>query len=260
MTTIPQQDNETIAVHAPILLARILRCLSDKPDAPVLEASLPVANALLATIPHTTFGSSTIVSPIVANGKSPSAEHLAYSAVNLEAAFSEVRTELAPSLVNSIFRTCETALRNGWPPRLLVLVINLAQTAIEREVPALSDVDSRAWMAAVLIGLDKVHSFAVVSALVDVALRASRSALFHPPIDITAERVMPVVLDSLFRYLRADAAPYHARAVEILWEFNQLAEPHVLESVIARRMNSPFSRTEAFDAFGVLWRQSGKLS
>jgi hypothetical protein len=33
----------------------------------------------------------------------------------------------------------------------------------------------------------------------------------------------------------------------------------VLESVIARRMNSATTRMEAFDAFGVLWRQSGEL-
>lgn len=44
--------------------------------------------------------------------------------------------------------------------------------------------------------------------------------------------------------------------MELLWEFNQLAEVHTLESVIARRMSSKTRKTEAFEAFGVLWRQS----
>ncbi|WWC87738.1 uncharacterized protein L201_002630 [Kwoniella dendrophila CBS 6074] len=61
-------------------------------------------------------------------------------------------------------------------------------------------------------------------------------------------------LPKLFRYLRPDATPYHARAVELLWEYNQLAELHTLEKVIARRMaDIPFNGA-AFDAFGVLWR------
>lgn len=69
-----------------------------------------------------------------------------------------------------------------------------------------------------------------------------------------------MLTSKLFRYLRTDAAAYHARAVELLWEYNQLAEIHTLESVIARRMSSAARKGEAFEAFGVLWRQSGKHS
>ncbi|WWC97086.1 hypothetical protein V866_003964 [Kwoniella sp. B9012] len=61
-------------------------------------------------------------------------------------------------------------------------------------------------------------------------------------------------LSELFRYLRPDAAPYHIRAVELLWEYNQMAEPHTLENVIARRMADIPLNSATFDAFGILWR------
>ncbi len=61
----------------------------------------------------------------------------------------------------------------------------------------------------------------------------------------------------LFRCLRSDMAPYHYRAVELLWECNQLAEPHLLEGVVASRMASDMHKTEAFDAFGILWQLTG---
>jgi hypothetical protein len=64
------------------------------------------------------------------------------------------------------------------------------------------------------------------------------------------------MLIQLFHYLQPDAAPYHARAVELLWEYNQLAEPHALENVISRRMSS--GEKGSYEAFGVLWRLTGE--
>jgi len=208
LTAIPQHDDETIKVHVPILLARILHGLGDNKDEALLTTALPVANALLSTIPPSLFGSATISTP-VSKDATPAVADLAYVKVDLDAASSKVRNEVAPGLVRSIFKLSQAALRAGWSASSLVLVVNLAQTVIDREVPALSDVDSRAWIAAVLLGLERVsaseaigadsqvHSFAVVGALVDVALMASRTQLFDPPIDITNDRVMSVVLDSV---------------------------------------------------------------
>ena len=67
---------------------------------------------------------------------------------------------------------------------------------------------------------------------------------------------MGVLLDTLFRFLRADAAHNHRRAVELLWEYNKLAEIHALENVIARQMsvNLAKNRCAAMEAFGTLWR------
>ena len=62
----------------------------------------------------------------------------------------------------------------------------------------------------------------------------------------------------LFHYLRPEAAPYHVRAVELLWNCNELAEAHTLENVVARRMASSLGKLEAFEAFGVLWNLTGE--
>jgi hypothetical protein len=65
--------------------------------------------------------------------------------------------------------------------------------------------------------------------------------------------------DQLFRYLHTDFGFYHSRAVELLWECNQLADVHTLETVTARRLADKRGRIEAYAAFGVLWRLTGKL-
>jgi len=66
------------------------------------------------------------------------------------------------------------------------------------------------------------------------------------------------MLDTLFRYLNSDFGFYHSRAVELLWECNQLADMHTLETVTARRMSDKRNRQGAYEAFGVLWRLTGK--
>lgn len=257
VTAIPQQDEETSTVHAPLLLARIIGGVCDQPNKDILKEALELAEALLDMMPESVFLAPSPSPNSIANGDNgPSAEELAYTQVKLSDAALKMRSDVAPQLVSTIFKTSSDALKSHWSSNLLLLVTGLTQTLIDREVPALSTVNSEAWVAALLTALGKIPSFAVVDALVDAILKASRSQLFQPPVDITDDSVMSTVLDSLFRYLRPDAAPYHARAVELLWEYNQLAEIHTLESVIARRMSSTRHRNDAFEAFGVLWRQS----
>jgi hypothetical protein len=67
---------------------------------------------------------------------------------------------------------------------------------------------------------------------------------------------MQMILDTLFRFLQPDHARYHERDVELLWEYNRLAEMHTLENVIARQLTSSLSKhnVKALEAFGVIWR------
>lgn len=60
------------------------------------------------------------------------------------------------------------------------------------------------------------------------------------------------------RFLRPERAPFHARAVDLLWECNQLADPHTLENVVAARLTDPMKQSEAYESFGVLWRLTGE--
>lgn len=48
--------------------------------------------------------------------------------------------------------------------------------------------------------------------------------------------------------------------MDLLWECNQLADPHTLENVVAGRLTDPIKHAEAYDAFGVLWRLTGKFT
>ncbi|BEI90230.1 uncharacterized protein CcaverHIS019_0303000 [Cutaneotrichosporon cavernicola] len=256
LTTLPQQDEETITVHVPLMAARILRGVNETKNGDVLEATLKTLEALLVATPASLF-TNVPEKAETSNGPSKSAEELAYlEPLDEEGAAKVVRATVMPEMVSDVFKSSEKALKERWAPSLLLHFVQLTKALIDREVPPLNAVDSKSWSAAVLQCLEKVHSFAVVDVLVDSLLQASRSRLFKPPIDLASDAVMSPVLDALFRYLRPDAAAYHARAVELLWEFNQLAEVHTLESVIARRMSSQTRKSEAFEAFGVLWRQS----
>lgn len=88
------------------------------------------------------------------------------------------------------------------------------------------------------------------------ALQASQSALFKPPLAINHPSIISPILDTLFRFLRPDQTPHHARAVELLWDLNKLAEIHTLENVIAKQMANRLDKQsiEAMEAFGTLWR------
>lgn len=115
----------------------------------------------------------------------------------METAATEVRGQVAPGIVTSVFKASQVAAEAGWQPDALLHVALLNQALIDREVPSLSKVDSEAWVNAVLGRLEKVRSFAIVDVLVDAALKASRSRLFNPPVDLSSGAVMTPVLDAV---------------------------------------------------------------
>lgn len=253
LNAISKSDHEVLAVHAPLLLFTLLEKLPSATKPETRTAALRLANTLITMLPSSVFGNAK------AEDGGDSIVETVYEKDTAEDVLEQrVKAEVAPRVVTTLFKLSEQALNDGWNPEALVLVNSLTRHSVDKELPPLSAVDTSAWTGAVLRRLKQVRSFAVVEGLVDLILKANRSKVFDPPVDVTADAVMSVVLDSLFRYLRADAALYHTRAVELIWDFNLLAEVHTLESVIARRMNSPTHRQEAFEAFGVLWRHSGE--
>ncbi|TXT04269.1 hypothetical protein VHUM_04267 [Vanrija humicola] len=254
-TTVPQRDEETVAVYLPVLVDRLLKAITDKVDPKVLGDVLALAASLLSAIPDSVFAQGS--SAEEAETRDTPLETLIFvSPLKLESAAKRIQADVVPRIVTTAFKVCEQALISKWAAGLDLKAVDLVRTLIDREVPSLALVKGADWLAAVLVSLGRVRSFAVVDSLVDAALRASRCRLLLPPIVVTTDSVMTTVLNSLFRYLGPDAAAYHARAVELIWEYNQLAEPHTLESVIARRMSTVPGKSEAFAAFGVLWRQS----
>lgn len=98
--------------------------------------------------------------------------------------------------------------------------------------------------------------FTLANRIVGTILKASRSNLFRPPLSIAQHDIISPILAALFRFLGPLHAAYHCAVVELLWDFNRLAEIHTLEDVITRQIsaNVPKRTKEAMQAFGTLWR------
>ncbi|OCF39597.1 hypothetical protein I317_06612 [Kwoniella heveanensis CBS 569] len=254
--SVPQHDEEVNSVHIPVMLDQVLSVIAS--DSLTVKSSLVafrLATALLGLMSSGTFAKSATANKGATVEQRTVAENLYNSDGDPHNAQQRIHTQVLPRIVEQAFRICQTSLsRHLEEPESLLDAVKIVSTLIDHEVPALAAIDGQQWLAKIIGGLSTVNSFIVIEAIVTTALKASRCSIFKPSVSITSDVTMSAILDSLFRYLRPDAAPYHARAVELLWDYNQLAEVHTLENVIARRMNAiPFSNA-AFDAFGIFWR------
>lgn len=95
--------------------------------------------------------------------------------------------------------------------------------------------------------------------LISLAISLHRNQYLEPKVAIDERPLMYKMVSKLLDYLRPDFAAYHVRAVTLIWSLQEsTTRPHV-ESILAQSMTSPESRnvSEAYEAFGVLWRLSG---
>lgn len=97
--------------------------------------------------------------------------------------------------------------------------------------------------------------------VVTVISALGRSQLLQPPLNINDRASMRKMVTKLLYYLKADTVAYHARAVHLICSLETSTTEKHVESVIAQTMASPQSRNvaEAYEAFGVLWRLSGRF-
>ncbi|ODO06352.1 hypothetical protein L198_01584 [Cryptococcus wingfieldii CBS 7118] len=245
LRNVPQTDEEVTNIHVPSLLQCLLA--EDRKN-----AALSLAVHLIETVPTTILTRSSTTIDWASD--SPPVSQVLYSEDRLpETIESRIQAETLPSIIDDAFAINMSTI-DATDTTFLLNSIRLVSALIESETPSLALVDGSSWLSAVVRGLNKVSTFVVVESLVCVALKASRCAFIQPPLDLTSETNMFAFLDSLFRYLRPSASLYHSRAVELLWDFNQLAEIHTLENVIARRMAQRPFNSSAFEAFGVFWR------
>ncbi|WVF67091.1 hypothetical protein IAT40_001836 [Kwoniella sp. CBS 6097] len=253
---VPQHDEEINSVHVPVMLDEVLSVIaSDLLTTDSLLNAFRLAIALLKLISSGTFAKSAESIEAGTPEQRTVAENLYNSDGDPHNAQQRIHTQVLPRIVSQSFRISETALCNYLEePESLLDAIKIVSVLINHEVPALASVDGPQWLNKIIKGLSSVSSFVIIESLVTAALTASRCPTFKPSISITSDTTMSAILDSLFRYLRPDAAPYHVRAVELLWDYNQLAEVYTLENVIARRMSAIPFNSAAFDAFGIFWR------
>ncbi|KAL0242321.1 hypothetical protein I308_105950 [Cryptococcus tetragattii IND107] len=254
LDNVPQKDEEIAALHLPLLLDRILELIEcDNIAADHLPEAIRLAVSLVQHIPANVFSksSSTFHRP---HTEDPPLSQVLYEQkqhpLDIEI---RLHTQLLPHIVQSAFSISIAALK-GSDPTILLHALNIISVLIDYEAPALEEVDGPIWLSAMVDSLSRVKAFVVVEALVMVTLKASRSDLMMSGIAVTSDKTMSAILDSLFRYLQPSASLYHSRAVELLWDYNQLAEIHTLENVIARRMTKSPTVDSAFEAFGIFWR------
>ncbi|EIW69034.1 hypothetical protein TREMEDRAFT_71761 [Tremella mesenterica DSM 1558] len=249
--SIPQNDQEVNDIHASFLLHAIVDDLMTV-EIPSLKR-LTLAAKLLNIIPP-----ALMVQASSAEGNAAQIEiDLMNNKTSMDEARGLVASTIIPQSVSKIFQLSHRILtESDQTPRLMTEILDMISLLVDRDLPLLSTLDSSSWLDDLLAALSRTTAFQVVDRIIVLALKASTSSAFRPKINVAESRAMSCLLDALFRYLKSEAALYHVRAVELLWECNQRAEIHTLENVIARRMSSPIRRAEAFDAFGVLWRLS----
>lgn len=126
----------------------------------VLTGALKTLEALLVASPEALFTNSPETASM-SNDPAASVEELAYGQPpQVEEASKLVRSSVVPQVVAGIFKSSERALKERWTPALLLHFVQLTKALIDREVPPLNAVDSRAWSAAVLKCLERVSSLA----------------------------------------------------------------------------------------------------
>jgi len=66
----------------------------------------------------------------------------------------------------------------------------------------------------------------------------------------------------LLRYLRPEYAVYHVRGVNLVWQLENAGPRSHVEAVLSQSLASPQSRNNhgAYEAFGVLWRLTGRFA
>ncbi|WVQ73679.1 hypothetical protein IAR50_003259 [Cryptococcus sp. DSM 104548] len=253
LSNVPHSDEEVTHIHIPSLLQSLLEGILDHTVSDEHKnAALSLAVHLIQAIPTVILSRSSVAIEHKSD-LAPIAQVL-YSGDQLpEDIESRIRAETLPSIVESAFAINALAL-DTTDVTFMLNSTRIVSALIESETPSLALVNGSSWLSSVIRGLSRLSTFVVVESLVCVALKASRCAIIQPPLDLTSETNMFAFLDSLFRYLRPSASLYHSRAVELLWDFNQLAEIHTLENVIARRMAQKPFNSSAFEAFGIFWR------
>ncbi|KAF9486392.1 hypothetical protein BDN70DRAFT_822033, partial [Pholiota conissans] len=140
--------------------------------------------------------------------------------------------------------------------RTLFLIDRLAARLIS---PINIPWDPKQWLNALLASLEyQASTFTTVDRLISLVIGLQRNHYLEPKVVIDDRLVMHKMVGKLLDYLRPDFTVYHVRAVSLIWSLQgSTTKPHI-ESILAQSMTLPESRnlSEAYEAFGVLWRLS----
>ncbi|KAF9447031.1 hypothetical protein P691DRAFT_803039 [Macrolepiota fuliginosa MF-IS2] len=117
--------------------------------------------------------------------------------------------------------------------------------------------DPVAWFGALLDSMEYESAiFTTVDRVISLGVSLHKNNFLEPKIDIDDRAVMSKMVNRLLHYLRPEYTTYHVRSVNLIWSLESSVKKPYVESILAQSMTSPESRnvSEAYEAFGVLWR------
>ncbi|GLB43530.1 putative dopey, N-terminal [Lyophyllum shimeji] len=273
------QDDEIQTIHLPIIFAAILDIIDIQVQAdatrafsPLFRETLLLQEEMLRHIPHSALMQRPdLVGPVQATRATQRPYLFACSFYGIEPVTvpATSRTSFAVPFVSafeslaSVSLICAQALPSGSADiTTLREVFSHTLVLIDRLVGRLGTSltiswDPSGWLRAVLQALEhESANFTTVDRTVSLIVALHQTVNLTPRPSIDDRPTMYKMVNKLLKYLHANLASYHVRAVNLIWSLEAATkQPHV-ESILAQSMTSPESRNihESYEAFGVLWR------
>ncbi|GAC98202.1 hypothetical protein PHSY_005791 [Pseudozyma hubeiensis SY62] len=140
----------------------------------------------------------------------------------------------------------------------LVTSSDSAQAVATHKLPWNSD----AWANSLLPHLDRITTFAQVERIVEVLISCCICRALEKPVRLDPPQALDRIVACLFRYLAPEMAPFHVRAVELLWATCKVTQRSRIETAVGQQLTrgDATARTAALTAFGTFWRLSEDVS
>ena len=117
--------------------------------------------------------------------------------MEVEGIYSQVAQQVIPGIVKKIFGVVHLDNGETLNSANLPSALNMAGYLIDSDASSISTLDRSAWIGGIVGRIHHISSFPQIDAVVVAILKASRCQLFSPPVDITSEKTIQTVLDSV---------------------------------------------------------------
>ncbi|KAG6874376.1 hypothetical protein C0995_015112 [Termitomyces sp. Mi166 len=275
------QDDEIQTIHLPIIFAAILDLIDvqvrgdvSRASSPLMREALLLQEEMLRHIPHSALMQRPdLTGPIEAKRTTQRPYLFACSFYGIDPIVTSesLSNSFAVPFVSvfqnlaTITRSCAQALTTYTSSSNIVVlreVFSLSLSLLNRLSVRLATSVTLSWnpddwLQVVLTGLEhELANFATVDRSVSLFVALHQNTNLVPRLFVDNRPTMFKMVTKLLKYLRADCAVYHVRAVNLIWSLETATTHSYVESIIAQTMTSPESRniSESYEAFGVLWR------
>ncbi|KAG6911306.1 hypothetical protein DXG01_002145 [Tephrocybe rancida] len=273
------QDDEIQTIHLPIIFAAILDLIDVQVQDNALRAStsllketLFLQEEMLRHIPHSSLlQRPDLTGPIEAKRTTQRPYLFACSFYGIDpvAIPPSLPVSFAVPFVSAFenlamfAKNCAQALTASSPDvTILREVFALSLSLLDRLTDRLATPSTLAWnptewLHVILSGLDNESAnFTTVDRTVTLLVALHQNTNLIPRPSINDRLTTYTMVKKLLKYLRANYAVYHVRAVNLIWSLEAATTHSHVESILAQTMTSPDSQNihESYEAFGVLWR------